>query len=199
MVGFEKFLGKRGSFFSRGTFWVPIPLLSSEMQFLPISPVKVVRFDKCQHKNGSFFLGKCFVYPQSYVIFKNAVFGPISPLQVIEFEKNSKTKVGSFFYKTNILSTHMLCYLDKCSFYPHISSLSSWIWKFLTRTAFFKTPGTPIDPLRQTDGQLIRVKGSLYEEPITGGSHLNHTTIKPNSHLALNFCQIFFFLFPCII
>ena len=51
-------------------------MLSLKMQFLAnISPLQVVRFEKFQEK-GSHFLNEHFEYPNSYVIFKNAVFTP---------------------------------------------------------------------------------------------------------------------------
>ena len=145
------------------------PMLSWKMQFFPISPLQVVRFEKFQDKRRSLFWDKHFEYPQLYVILK------------------IQDRRGSF--------------LDECFEYPqpyvilkmqflsHMSSPSSWIWKFLTRTGFFKTPRSPcltgpqipsprpntLDPrlhsqiphLGQTGGQLIWVVVPLYKECIT--------------------------------
>ena len=60
------------------------------------------------------------------------------------------------------MSTHSPMLSSKMQFLLHISSPSSWIWKFLRRTAFFKTPGCPLNPITpQTERKLIWVIGPL--------------------------------------
>ena len=57
----------------------------------------------------------------------NAVFAHISSPSS-QIWKNSKTKVGHFFSKANILSAHTPMLSSRVQFLPHISSPNSQIW-----------------------------------------------------------------------
>ena len=64
----------------------------------------------------SFLLDEHFKYAQLYVILKNAVLPHISSLSS-QILKKSMTEGYQFFQK-NVLSTHTVCYLEKCSICP---------------------------------------------------------------------------------
>ena len=120
----KKFQDKRWLFFFKGNFLSTHALCYlGKYSFYAISPPQIVWFEKFHDKRGLFFFtSKCSSCP--YLLF-----------QVFRSEK-LQHKRGLFFQDEHSEYPQPYVIL-KMQFLLHISSPSSWIWKFLTGTAFF--------------------------------------------------------------
>ena len=101
---------------TKGVFFMTNVLSTHTLCYLekcslcPISPLQVVGFEKFQDKRDHFFKMSILV-PTSLCYLEKYNFSPYLLSKQSDL-KNSKTK--GVFFMTNVLSTHTLCFLEKC-------------------------------------------------------------------------------------
>ena len=133
-------------------------MLSWKMQFLPHISSPSSQIWKIQRQKVV-FLRQTFCVPTTLCYPENAVFTTYILSQVVIFGKFQDYR-GSLSQYECPEYPHPYVILKNAVFLSHISFPSSWIWKFLTRTAFLKTPGLPTrsqTPLRQRGLRVVTI------------------------------------------